>query len=107
VEIGAMNSCQSINYAGKVDWRAPTIKEPATLSALTCSSQSCDPWSSTRSNRPDWSGQITQVFAGGLASDIASIDKTTSSPLRCVRGGNVGPKDPQKITVTPSVLDFG
>lgn len=104
---GAMNSCQSISYGGRTGWRAPSIKELATLTTQTCSLSDCYPWSTTRSNKPDSSGQFTQVFAGSAAYDIISANKTAALPLRCVRAGNAVPKDPQKLSVSPPVLDFG
>jgi Protein of unknown function (DUF1566)/Putative Ig domain/Carboxypeptidase regulatory-like domain/Glucodextranase, domain B/Purple acid Phosphatase, N-terminal domain len=103
----SLNACPNVNYGGRANWRTPTIKELATLTLPTCELGICNFWSTTLSNRPDWSGQLTQVFAGGLASDIVSIDKTAISLTRCVSGGNKAPRDSQKISVTPPVLDFG
>ncbi|MFA7403893.1 MAG: DUF1566 domain-containing protein [Pelobacteraceae bacterium] len=41
---GAMNTCPAVSYGGKADWRAPTIKELATLSTPTCSAAGPNPY---------------------------------------------------------------
>lgn len=88
VSLSQLNDCRILQYAGRRDWRNPTIKELATLSSQPCLVDSCMTLSATPSSRPDASGVLTNVLMFSPGVDILSASPNATHSLACVRGGN-------------------
>lgn len=88
VSLSQINDCRILLYAGKQDWRNPTIKELATLSGQPCFLESCTTISATTSGRPDALGNLSNVYMFSPNIDIISAPPSTNHGLSCVSGGN-------------------
>lgn len=86
--LSQFNDCRALKYAGKQDWRNPTIKELATLFNQPCYQGSCITLSATPSNKPDASGVLSNVLMFSPGVDILSSSPSATHSLACVRGGN-------------------
>lgn len=88
--------CSTIIYGGMTGWRAPTIKELASMPGSIS-------WSTTPSLKTD-SGSNAAAFLYNRDS-IVSTPKAAIGEygVRCVHGGNIQPR----ATVTPTAIDFG
>lgn len=88
VTLSQINDCRILKYAGRQDWRNPTIKELATLSNQLCYLDSCFTMSATPSGRPDALGNLSNIYMFSPGIDIISTPTSTNHGLNCVSGGN-------------------
>ncbi|MGD9972826.1 MAG: DUF1566 domain-containing protein [Desulfatirhabdiaceae bacterium] len=101
----ALAYCETLIFAGKSDWRLPTIKELMSLCSVVPYHSDGTPAFSSTTNTSSTGQAWGYVMSGSGYSYI--YEKSSSWYVIPVRGGQYGPSDYNAVSINPANRDVG